>query len=501
MSATIIRGGRLLDPGTHRADPADILIDEGVIRAIGAPGLAAPAGAATIDARDRLVIPGLINAHTHAHGALVRGLAGDRVPLELLLNQAGVLNGNRTLEDKYLSAQLSAIEMVRKGCTACYDMFVEFPAPSIDGVHAVARAYSDVGIRAVVAPMMADRTFYQALPGLLDAIPPPARATVEAMRATPYETSLATCREILQGWPFDRARVRPALGPTIPMHCSDEFLVACRDLAREFEVGIQMHVGESRGQAVIGPKKYGTTLTGHLAKLGVLGPWFTAAHGVWLDDEDIKRMGGAGAAVAHNPPSNIRLGSGIAAVRAMLDGGVRVGIGTDSPSSSDTQNMFESMRWASYLSRAASLDYRRWISAEEAFRLATEGSANVLGMGDLIGRIAPGYRADLVLLDLTRPDFVPLNDALLQLVFSEAGAAVDTVMIDGRVVLDRGRLVTVDEGKVRAAAEAAAVRLREANEGLREAAAKLAPFVGAFCLGLAREPYHIARVSDAPPAR
>ena len=163
--------------------------------------------------------------------------------------------------------------------------------------------------------------------------------------------------------------------------------------------------------------------------------------------------------------------------------------------------MFESMRWASYLSRVGTLDYRRWLGAEEAFRLATEGSADVLGMGDLIGRLAPGYRADLVLLDLARPDFVPLNDALLQLVFSEAGAAVDTVMIDGRVVLDRGRLVTVDEGKVRVAAEAAAARLREANAGLREAARALEPFVGAFCLALAREPYPIARVlGAAPPA-
>lgn len=494
MSVTIIRGGRVLDAAAHRAEPADVLVDGALIREIGHPGMAAPEGALALDARDRLMIPGLINAHTHAHGALVRGLAGDRVPLELLLNQAGVLNANRTLEDKYLSAQLSAIEMVRKGCTACYDMFVEFPAPSLDGVHAVARAYSDVGMRAVVAPMMADRTFYQALPGLLDAIPPPARVSVEAMRANPYETSLATCREILRGWPFDRARVRPALGPTIPMHCSDEFLTACRDLAREFEVGIQMHVAESRGQAVSGLKQYGKTLTAHLDGLGLLGPRFTAAHGVWLDRDDMKRLANAGGSVAHNPPSNVRLGAGVAGIRLMLDAGVRVGVGTDSPSSSDTQNMFEAMRWASYLSRLATPDYERWISADEAFTMATQGSADVLGMGGQIGRLAPGFRADIVLLDLARPDFVPLNDALLQLVFSEAGGAVDTVMIDGRVVLDRGRLVTVDEPKVRAAAEAAATRLREANAGLAASARALAPFVGAFCVGLAREPYPIARV-------
>ena len=132
MSVTIIRGGRVLDAPAHRADPADVLVDGGVIREIGRPGMAAPEGAAAVDARDRLLIPGLINAHTPAHGALVRGLAGDRVPLELLLNQAGVLNGNRSVEDKYLSAQLSAIEMVRKGCTACYDMFVEVPTPTVD---------------------------------------------------------------------------------------------------------------------------------------------------------------------------------------------------------------------------------------------------------------------------------------------------------------------------------------------------------------------------------
>ena len=138
------------------------------------------------------------------------------------------------------------------------------------------------------------------------------------------------------------------------------------------------------------------------------------------------------------------------------------------------------------------------VAANELF-LPGKLAAKEAGAG-LPPVIAPGYRADLVLLDLTRPDFVPLNDALLQLVFSEAGAAVDTVMIDGRVVLDRGRMVTIDEGKVRVAAEAAAARLREANTGLREAAAKIAPFIGNFCLALAREPYHIARVFDAPPA-
>ena len=116
--------------------------------------------------------------------------------------------------------------------------------------------------------MMADRTLWQALPGLLDAVPEPMRADVDKLRTAPYEASVAASREILRTWPFDRARVRPGLGPTIPLHCSDEFLTACRDLAREFDVGLQMHLAETRSQALLGRQKYGRTLTAHLDRSG-----------------------------------------------------------------------------------------------------------------------------------------------------------------------------------------------------------------------------------------
>jgi cytosine/adenosine deaminase-related metal-dependent hydrolase len=493
---TVIRGGRVLDIAGHRAEPADVLIDGDTIREIGRPGLAAPQGARTLDARDRLLIPGLVNAHTHGQGGLTRGLVPDRVPLELLLTVSGALNSNRSVEDKYLTAQLSAIELVHKGCTACYDLNVEYPLPSVDGIQAAARAYHDVGIRAVVAPMMADRTLWQALPGLLDALPEAARRQVEKLSTAPWPASVEACREILRTWPFDRAGVRPALGPTIPLHCSDEFLAACRDLAREFEVGIQTHLAESKTQAVVGRRKYGTTLTGHLGKLGLLGPRFSGAHGVWLDRDDIRRLADAGASVAHNPISNLRLGSGVAPARMMLEGGLTVGIGTDSAASSDTQNMFEAIRLAAYLSRVRSLDHRRWLSAEETFTMATVGSARVLGMGDLIGRLAPGFKADIAFLDLTNIGFVPLNDVLLQIVNGESAAAVDSVMIGGRLVLERGRLTTVDEGRVRAQAEVAAARLRHANAASMAAARELEGFVGAFCLSQVREPYDL--MEDRP---
>ena len=491
MTTTIIRGGRVLDLAHHRAEPADILIEDDTIREIGRPGLPSASAARVVDAHDRLLLPGFVNAHTHAHGGLGRGILGDRVPLELLLTFAAGLNGNRTLEDKHLSAQLSAVELVRRGCTACYDLYFELPSPTVEGVHAAARAYTEVGIRAVIAPMMADRTLWQALPGLLESLPESARRQVEGLRATSGEQNLGVCRDLLRTWPFDRDQIRPALGPTIPLHCSDEFLTGCRDLAREHDVGIQTHLAESKSQAHLGHRRYGKSLTAHLAELGLLGPRFSAAHGVWLDRDDVGLLANAGASVAHNPLSNLRLGSGVAPARMMLDRGLTVGIGTDSAASSDAQNMFEATRLAAYLSRVRTPDYTRWISVEEALHMATAGSAAVLGMADHIGRLAPGYKADIVFLDLAHVTYVPLNDVAVQLVMGESGAAVDSVMIGGRLILERGRLTTVDEAKLRARAEEAVGRLRLANAGALAAARALEPFVGAFCVGLASQPYDL----------
>ena len=484
----VIRNARVLVAGAARVDALDLLIEDGRIGAIGAPGMAAPADAELVDAADRLVIPGLVNAHTHAHGGLGKGAVSDRLPLEVFLTGSGALNGSRTLDDKYLSAQLSAVDMLKKGCTAAYDLFVEYPVPSIEGIDAVARAYRDVGMRAVIAPMMSDRTLYQAYPGLIDALPESLRETARRAATAPYAESLRAARAILQRWPHDRDFIRPALGPTIPMHCSDDFLTGCRDLAREFDIGIQTHLAESATQAVIAQKRYGTSLTAHLAGLGLLGERFSGAHAIWIDRDDMRRIADAGGAIAHNPLSNLRLGSGLAAVRAMLDCGLTVGIGTDAGNTSDTQNMFEAARLASYLSRVRGPEYREWIGAAEAFTLATAGSARVLGFGDDIGAIAPGKFADLVFLDLAHINYVPLRDALLQLVNGESGTAIDAVMVGGRFVLQGGKLLTVDEAKMRRDAEAARERLDAANQGALQAARAMEDWVGEFCIAHSRTP-------------
>jgi 5-methylthioadenosine/S-adenosylhomocysteine deaminase len=488
----IVTGGLVLAAGETRAQAADLVLKDDCIKAIVPPGSFTSEAVERIDASGRLIIPGLINAHTHGHGGLAKGI-GDRWSLELVLNAGPWINGARTNEDRYLSTLLAAVEMLRKGCTACYDLSAMLPVPTVEGLHEVARAYSDVGIRAVVAPMIADRSFYQAIPGLLDAFPPELRAVVETMRTAPGELTLAAVRDAARTWPHARDRIRLGIAPTIPLHCSDEFMTGCRDLAVEFGLPVQMHLAESPVQRAGAQLRYGTTLTAHLERLGLLGPGFSGAHAIWIDDTEIALLAKHGGTLAHNPGSNLRLGNGIADMRRAIAGGVTVGVGTDGSSTADNQNMFEAMRLAAFVSRVFDRPPEDWIGAAEAIRLATEGSAAVLGMGELIGKIAPGYKADLVFLDLDHVNLVPLNNAMNQLVNTEDGAAVRDVMVGAKFVLRDGVLPGLDWPRVTARARDAAARLAEANAGARQAAECLAPVVNHFCVGLGRCAHDLPR--------
>src|SRR5262245_59935260 len=215
---------------------------------------------------------------------------GDRWTLELLLSAAPWISGNRTTEDKYLTTYIGALEMLMKGCTAYYDLTVEFPQPTPEGLAACAQAYADAGMRAGVAPMVASFTLYEAIPGLLDVLPEGLQRDVAKLRLAPDTASLAAMRQVLKDWRFDRERVLPAVAPTIPHHCSDEFLRACAKLAREFAVGLHSHIQESKAQVIVGLKTYGKTQTAHLQDLGLLGLAFVAAHGVLLDDDDMRGL-------------------------------------------------------------------------------------------------------------------------------------------------------------------------------------------------------------------
>ena len=494
---SLIRGARLADPAKRRAEPADVLVEDGTIREVG-QGLSAPEGARVVEAAGFLIHPGLINSHMHGHGGLARG-QGDKWTLELLLAAAPWIGGGRSLQDKKLTTLICAAEMALKGCTAAYDLYAEFPLPTRDGLDAVAEAYAEVGMRAVIAPMVADRTVYEAVPGLHDALPEHLQAAVARLRLKPADETLAAIAEVLRHWRWASHDIRAAVAPTIPHHCADAFMCGCARLAREHGVALHSHVGESKVQAVAGMELYGKTLLAHMDDLGLVGPDFTAAHAVWLDDDDLRRVADRGASLAHNPGSNMRLGNGLFRLRRALDLGVNVGLGTDGANCSDNQNMYEAMRYASMVSKVQTPDPRAWAGVEEVYRAATEGSARALGFRD-IGAIAPGMKADIVFLDLSAITWIPHNWSVNQLVHAEDGTSVRHVMVGGRFLVRDGRLLTLDVAKLAVEAEAARERLEALNAEWKGLYERLEPVVASFCPALAARPYHLRRyLCDAPP--
>ena len=492
----VIRGGRVLDIRGHAAPKADILVKGDTIVEIGRPGLPAPADAQVIDARNRLLHPGLINGHTHSHGNLAKGLA-DRQTLEILLMAGPWMNGHRTLEDKYLSSLIGAAEMVLKGCTAAYDLSGEFPMPSVEGLTAIGQAYADVGMRAVLAPMVADISFYDAIPGLMERLPKALQKEVEAMRPAGYKASLGQMKKALQGWKLDGKGVILAVAPTIPHHCSREFLLGCLKLSKDYDTGLHTHVAESKAQVIAGYQLYGSTLTAYMDSLGLVGPNFTVAHGVWLDGDDMKLLGDKGSSVSHNPGSNMKLGNGIADMRGRLDAKINVGIGTDGASCSDNQNMYENLRMASMVSKVQGPEWQRWITTDEVLEAGTVGSARALGLGDKIGKLEKGYKADIVFLDLQNINWIPCNDPTNQIVHTEDGSGVHSVMIGGRMVVENHKLLTVDVAALAAKAEKVRERHAASRKTSKSLFDKLERVVGTFCPGLAQQPLHIDRFAGA----
>ncbi len=471
----LIRNGKI--PGEQGKAPvrADVLVVRDRLAEIG-PDRRAPGGAETIDATGQLILPGLINAHTHAHNNLMKGTA-DNWTLEDLLNHGGALNANRTLEDHYLSAALGAVEMLKSGCSAAYDLFMGIPLPTAEVIEAVATAYRDVGLRAVVAPAVADIAFYRTVPFFLELLPPDLLGRVQEMKAAPTDQLLTMTEEGIRRWNgAAEGRIRVGIAPTIPGQCTDEFLDGCVRLAREYGAGVHTHLVETKVQALFGQRRWGKTVTAHLAEIGLLNSKFVGAHGVWLTEEDIHILADRGASIAHNPASNLKLGSGIAPVRELLDAGVNVGLGCDGSMSSDNQNIFEAMRVAALVGKVR-FPHRpqRWIGARDTWEMVTRGSARVLDWGHEIGELAPGRKADLTLLKEASPYLQPLNDFLNALSYAETGQDVATVLVDGRVVLDRGRVTTVDENRLRARAQERADALRGQNTATWNFAETLAP--------------------------
>jgi guanine deaminase len=267
------------------------------------------------------------------------------------------------------------------------------------------------------------------------------------------------------------ARVTWGLGPATPEICSEEYLGLLAELSAREDLPVFCHVYESKGNLAIARRHYGAdggSLIRHLERVGLLNERFTLAHGVWLQPEEIERVARAGAHVALNPCSNLKTRSGVAPVRAYVEAGVKLALGTDNSSCSDAQNLFHAMKLFSLLAGEG---------GQKAFAAATVGGAQALGLGNQIGRIAPGYKADITLLSLRDPAFAPLNDAVRQLVYAEAGRSVRHVIVDGRLVLEEGRATTIDEDALYAEIERLMPTLLGDLAAIRSRNEQLLPYV------------------------
>lgn len=403
-----------------------------------------------LEGKGRLLIPGLISAHTHSPENFLKGRI-EAVPLELWLFDLFGSSFAFTPREIYLAAMVGAIEMLKTGTTGVVDHFWVNGAMTLEALDAVMSAYRDSGIRAGVAPLVEDdhkinEMILRQNPELAGGI----YGTSPPMSAGEY---LAVLETFFQKWHrAEGGRLQCLAGPSGPQWCSEELMTGAMAIALHYDGGYHMHAEETKLQAVSCRQFYGRSAVAHLAEIGVLTERTSLAHCVWVDDYDIERIAEAGATVVHNAVCNLKLGSGFAPVLEMLRRGVHVALACDGAASNDNQVMFGVMKTAGLMHTVRTPNHHRWLRARQILGMATVEGARVLRLSGQLGVIQPGALADLVLLDMKTPAFTPLNDPFQHLVYAETGSSVRTVLVNGRIVMEEGRLLTVDEEAILAEA-------------------------------------------------
>jgi 5-methylthioadenosine/S-adenosylhomocysteine deaminase len=489
----VIAGATVLSDPDATPELKDIRIKEGKIAALSAPDMSGDHQLAIVDGRHKLAIPGLINAHYHSHDVLARGMFED-IPLELWIALA-ILPPTRplTTREVRLRTLLGAIDCLRNGITTVQDMLGCGPG-SETHVDAAIKAYEEVGIRCVLGLQVGNRPPIDCLPGiranlpdkfapLLSGSPPPVRDILDFVSAP------------LAAKPADRLSF--AIAPGAPQRCSFELLQGLAQLAASHDLPLVTHVNESKLQIYLAQElyaEYGGSPLDFLQATGAFHAQLCMAHSIWFSDQEIERIAAAGAAVVTCPVSNLKLKNGVAPLRKLKQAGVRLALGADNTSAGDAQNVFEAMKLVCNLS-AGKGTAPSAIRARDALAMATRGGADVLGLKGEVGKIAVGMRADITLLDLSDPSYIPLNDAARQIVYCESGRAVHTVIVDGNVVIADRKLMTVDLDALREEArEIAEMYARDSDahrvrmEGVLPYIAKVVREQGAKPLGFDRWP-------------
>ncbi len=418
----LIVNGTIVSMDSNRTilEPGTVAIKDGKIVAaetIGSPRSELKAKE-TIDATGKLVMPGLINTHTHAAMTIFRGYADDLPLMEWLQNyiwpaEAKYINADTVR----LGTQLAAVEMIRSGTTTFNDMYFFEDE--------VAKAAKEIGIRAVVGE------------GLLDFPTPNKKTASEGLDYTEM---------LIKKWRNDPL-ITVAVAPHSPYTCSAELLKSAKNLSDKYGVPLHIHVSETEQELNDSRNKHGLTPFEYLDSLGFLGDNVIAAHSVHLTANDIQLIAARKVGVSHNPESNMKLASGVAPIPELLNAGAKIGLGTDGAASNNDLNMFEEMDTTAKLHKV----FRKnssVVDAKSVVEMATIGGARVLGLEKEIGSIEEGKRADVIIIDLDKPHLTPMYNPYSQIVYAVDGADVETVIIEGRIVMRDHKILTVDEEKI-----------------------------------------------------
>jgi 5-methylthioadenosine/S-adenosylhomocysteine deaminase len=381
----------------------------------------------TVDCKGKILMPGLVNAHTHVPMTLLRGIADDlRLDVWLQGYMWPVEREFASREFVHLGTSIACAELIRSGVTTFNDMYFYEDE--------VAKATAQAGMRAVCGQ------------SILKFPTPDAKS---------YDDSMEQARDYIERWK-DHPLVVPSIAPHAPYTCTDEILRQTSELAQEFDVPLHIHLAETSLEVVNMRNENGMPVIPYVKKQGLLEAKVIAAHCVHIDAGEVRTLHHAGAGVSHNPSSNLKLASGFAPVTQMLDVGLNVGIGTDGPASNNDLDMFEEVRLAAFLAKAVTNDPTS-LPASQALLMGTRLGAQALHIGHLAGSLTPGLRADLILVDLSpvhnSPSFKRSADNIYaQIVYASKSTDVTDVMVNGTWLMRDRRLLTLEEDELLAQA-------------------------------------------------
>jgi 5-methylthioadenosine/S-adenosylhomocysteine deaminase len=400
----------------------------------------------TIDAKGMIAIPGLINAHTHIYQDLLRGLGDDMPLLEWLSKVILPANAVLTPEDAYVGTLLGCVEMLKTGTTCVIDNHTANTGE--ESIGNVVSAIEKSGMRGMVAR------------GMKEIVGGDRQGVLSDAFFTPDE-EISITRKLIERWNYKpgwKVKVCPA--PIQTLSSGTEQFQRVKELSDKYNVPIHTHIAEVKEEVENTLKNHGLREVEYLHKIGVLGPRFHVVHGVWLNSAEIRLMAESGAHLIHCPVSNMIIASGAAPVQNMLGAGVNVALATDGPASNNNQDMVAVMKAASLLQKVTTLNPKA-IPATKALELATLGGAKALDMQNEIGSLEPGKKADIVLVDLRKPHIMPVHNPVSALVYSAMGTDVHTVIVDGKIVVRQGRILTVNEREIMLKAQQIADNLTE----------------------------------------